>query len=175
MSGRRLVSMRVFAAALFLLLTSCGYHLVGSGGGAGAIPADVQTVAIIGNADAPVLSMLRQRLSSEHYRLIDGLEGAAIADMTHHALLHVQISPLAFVPSAYDVAGIATQYQMIFAGTLMLEQDGKTLWQSGPIQRQGDVYVTGGPTSIDASRTRLLNDLQQQWVSDAVGRISSGF
>ncbi|PIP02832.1 MAG: adenosylmethionine-8-amino-7-oxononanoate aminotransferase, partial [Zetaproteobacteria bacterium CG23_combo_of_CG06-09_8_20_14_all_54_7] len=150
-----------------MLLSSCGYHLVGHGEGTGAIPADVHTVTITGNADARLLSMLRQRLVSQRYQLIDG---GAIADTAHHALLHVQLNPLAFVPSAYDLSGVATQYRMTFTGSLMLEQDGKTLWQSGPIQRQGDVYVSGGPASIDASRTRLLSDLQKQWVSDAVGR-----
>jgi len=155
-----------------MLLSSCGYHLVGHGEGTGAIPADVHTVTITGNADARLLSMLRQRLVSQRYQLIDG---GAIADTAHHALLHVQPNPLAFVPSAYDLSGVATQYRMTFTGSLMLEQDGKTLWQSGPIQRQGDVYVSGGPASIDASRTRLLSDLQKQWVSDAVGRVRSGF
>jgi len=155
-----------------MLLSSCGYHLVGHGEGTGAIPADVHTVTITGNADARLLSMLRQRLVSQRYQLIDG---GAIADTAHHALLHVQFNPLAFVPSAYDLSGVATQYRMTFTGSLMLEQDGKTLWQSGPIQRQGDVYVSGGPASIDASRTRLLSDLQKQWVSDAVGRVRSGF
>jgi len=164
---------RVFAVMVaLLLLSSCGYHLVGHGGGAGAIPADVHTVTITGNAEAQLLSMLRQRLTSERYQLIDSAPGA---DTAHHALLHVRIDPLAFVPSAYDLSGVATQYRMIFTGSLMLEQDGKTLWQSGPIQRQGDVYVSGGPASIDASRTRLLSDLQKQWVSDAVGRVHSGF
>jgi len=160
------------AALLLLMLTSCGYHLVGHGGGTGAIPADVQTLSIAGNADGSLLDMLRQRLKSERYQLV---AAGSVNDAAHHALLHVQLAPLSFVPSAYDVTGIATQYRMTFSGSLMLEQDGKTLWQSGRIQRQGDVYISGGPASIDASRTRLLNDLQRQWVSDAVGRVRSGF
>jgi len=155
-----------------LLLTSCGYHLLGHGGGPGSVPADVHTVTIIGNADTRVLSMLRQSLSSEHYQLVDG---GVVTNMAHHALLDVRISPLSFAPSAYDVLGVATQYKMILTGTLTLEQHGKTLWQSGPIQERGNVYVNGGPASIDASRARLLHNLEKQWVSDAVGRLRSGF
>lgn len=160
------------AALLLLTLTSCGYHLVGHGGGTGAIPSDVRTLSIVGNADQLLLDMLRQRLRSERYELV---AAGPVHDAAHHALLNVRISPVSFVPLAYDVTGIATQYRMTFSGALMLEQDGKTLWQSGLIQRQGDIYISGGPASIDASRTRLQSDLQKQWVSDAVGRVRSGF
>jgi len=167
-----LAGMRVCLMLAMLVLSSCGYHLVGHGGGRGAIPADVQRVSIVGNVDSALLSLLKQRLASDQYSLVDA---ASVTDQAHHALLSVRMSPLVFVPSAYDLSGVATQYRMVFSGTLMLEQDGKTVWQSGVIQRQGDVYVSGGPASIEASRIRLLQDLQKQWVVDAVGRVRSGF
>jgi len=154
-------------------LGGCGYHLVGHGDGAGgAIPADVQAISLVGNADAKLLSQLRQRLQSDRYAIIDASE---INDDAQHAMLHINISPLSFTPSAYDISGIATQYRMIFTGSLMVVKQGKTIWQSGRVSRQGDVFVTGGPTSIEASRERLLKDLQKQWLSDAIGRIRSGF
>jgi len=164
---------RILLAGLILALSGCGYHLVGHGGDSGAIPADVQAVSLVGNADAQLLSQLRQRLQSDRYAIIDAAD--TTGEHTTHAMLHINLAPLTFTPSAFDATGIATQYRMIFSGALLLEQQGKTLWQSGPIQRQGDVFVTGGPTSIEASRQRLLSDLQQQWLSDAVGRIRSGF
>lgn len=167
------VRMRLLAvAAGMLMLASCGYHLVGHGGGTGAIPADVHTLTLSGNGDATVMSALRQRLLSDQYQLVEDM---AVADQAHHALLHVHIAPLVFVPSAYDATGIATQFHMSFNGSLMIEQDGKTVWQTGAISRDGDLFVAGGPASIDASRLRLLRDLQKQWVSDAIGRIRSGF
>ncbi|MDX8405892.1 MAG: adenosylmethionine-8-amino-7-oxononanoate aminotransferase [Mariprofundus sp.] len=158
--------------ALALLPSACGYHPVGGGQQTGAIPADVQTLSLVGNADVKLQSMLRSRLPSDRYQWRDS---AQVEDMAHHALLFVQLSPPKFTPSAYDAAGIATQYRMIYAGQLLLEQDGKTLWKSGPVQRQGDVYVSAGPASVEASRTRLLHDLQKQWLSDVVGRLRSGF
>jgi len=153
------------------MFTACGYHLVGSGDGKGGIPADVETLTVAGNADARLLSDMRSKLVSDQYELIEG----SVGDRSHHALLHVQLAPLGFTPSAYDTAGIAIQYRMVFGGSLLLEQGGKTIWQSDPITRQGDVYVTGGPASIEASRTRLLQQLGKQWVSDALGRLRSGF
>jgi len=161
------------ALLLALSLGSCGYHLVGHGDGTGgAIPADVKAISLVGNADAALLSQLRQHLQSDRYAIIDAKD---IDNLATHAMLHINISPLRFTPSTYDASGIATQYRMIYTGSLMLVKEGKTIWQSGAISSQGDVYVAGGPTSIEASRERLLQDLHKQWLSDAVGRIRSGF
>ncbi len=157
---------------LVLSLGGCGYHLVGHGDEDGAIPSDVKAISLVGNAESRLLSQLRQRLQSDRYAIIDAKESE---DEATHAMLHINISPLTFTPSAYDVAGIATQYVMVFTGSLMLVHEGKTIWQSGAISRRGDVFVAGGPTSIEASRERLLKDLHKQWLSDAVGRIRSGF
>jgi len=158
-----------------LLLSGCGYHLVGHGDGIATIPPDVKTVSLIvrGSADQQVKSMLNQQLASDQYTLIESQD---VIDQEGHANLHVNISPLGFYPSAYDAAGVATQYRMVFSGSLkIIRGDGKSIWQSGLIQRQGDVYVTGGPTSIEASRERLLEDLRKQWIQDALGRLRSGF
>jgi len=163
------------STALFctlLILGACGYHLVGHGGGSGAIPADVKTVSISGNMDATLLSRLRQRLHSERYAIVKA--GSAV-DRSQHASIEVSISPLIFIPSTFDINGIATQYRMTFSGSITIQHHDKTVWQSGAIQRQGDVFVTGGPTSIEASRQRLQQDLSKQWLNDVIGRLRSGF
>ncbi len=165
--------LRTGLLAGMLMLAGCGYHLVGhGGGGSGAIPADVKTVSISGNADASLMSLLRQRLQSEAYAIV---EAGSLTDQSHYALIIVKMSPIIFIPSTFDISGVATQYRMTIAGSITLQQHGETVWQSGAIQRQGDVFVTGGPTSIEASRQRLQRDLGKQWLSDAVGRIRSGF
>ncbi len=161
------------SAALLLLLSSCGYHLVGHGGGAGAIPADARTVAVLGSGDAQdITASLRQLLRSERYELVDA---NSAADERRHATVRVNISPVSFTPSVYDAAGIATQYRMTLTGSVMVEMGGKPVWQSGAIQRRGDIYVAAGPTSIEASRERVLRDLRKLWATDAAGRIRSGF
>ncbi|ATX80676.1 Outer membrane lipoprotein LptE/RlpB (LPS assembly) [Mariprofundus aestuarium] len=159
--------------AIALLLSGCGYHLVGHGDGEGAIPTDVKTVTLtIRSSDAQLKAAIRQRLTSARYALIESQD---VIDSKAHANLRVTISPLVFTPSAYDVAGVVTQYRMVLSGSLMVERDGKNTWQSGLIKSQGDVYVAGGPTSIEASRERLLEDLRKQWIQDALGRLRSGF
>jgi len=156
-----------------LLLSGCGYHLVGHGDGEGAVPSDVKTVSlIVRSSDSQLNAAFKQRLTSDRYALIEPQD---VIDSRAHANLRVTISPLVFTPSAYDVAGVATQYRMVLSGSLVIERDGKSIWQSGLVQRHGDVYVTGGPTSIEASRERLLEDLRKQWIQDALGRLRSGF
>jgi len=168
----------LLAVLLALALNSCGYHMVGHGDGAGgAIPADVTLLSLAGNAKPAVLVALRQRLQSDRYAIVEanGVEANTTGDETTFAMLYVTVSPLVFTPSTFDATGIATQYRMIFSGSLLLERQGETIWQSGMVQRQGDVFVSAEPTSIEASRERLLADLRKQWLSDAIGRIRSGF
>jgi len=157
-----------------LALSACGYHLVGHGDDGGAIPADVQAISLVavGNADAQLLTQLHQRLQSDRYVIVNV---DTVDEQTQHAMLHIKVAPQTFTISAVDASGIATQYRMVFSGSVLLERQGKTIWQSGQVQRQGDVFVTGSPTSIEASRERLLRDLQKQWLLDVVGRIRSGF
>jgi len=168
----------LLAMLLLCLLSSCGYHLVGHGDGAGsAVPADVTLLGLAGNAKPALLSSLRQRLRSDHYAIVDGngVEANKTENEDNFAMLYISIAPLVFTPSTYDAAGLATQYRMVFSGSLLIERQGETIWQSGLIQRQGDVFVSAEPTSIEASRERLLRDLRKQWLSDAIGRIRSGF
>jgi len=155
-----------------LMLSGCAYHLVGHGSSVGTIPADVTTISIGGNADHNLLLQLRQRLHSDAYSIVDGGD---VSDQQHHATVDVQLPAPSFVPSAYSTNGVATQYRMTLSGSVSITRQGESIWQSGAIQRQGDVFVTGGPTSIESSRQRLLEDLSRQWVNDAVGRMRSGF
>ncbi len=156
-----------------LLLSACGYHLVGHGDGPGAIPADVQRLALVarGEEGRQLLPGLRRELAADDLHISIGGRRADAAD----AFLIVRMQPVRFTPSAYDAAGIASQYRMLYSGSLMLERQGRTIWKSGSISEQGEVYVTGAPASIEASRQQLLRGLRKQWLRTAVGRLRSGF
>ncbi len=168
--------LRALLLTTLLLPAGCGYHLVGQGSEIGAIPADVRSISVSGNANPALLNALRQRLRSSRYTVVDrAADGGSGADSQQHATIYVNIGPARFTPSAFDRNGIATQYRMALSGSIRVEHNGDTLWQSGQILHQGDVFVTGGPTSIEASRQRLQQDLGKQWLNDAVGRLRSGF
>jgi len=168
---RYIDSMAVLLAGL-MLLNSCGYHLVGHGNEVGAITEDIRTISVVGNAEKSLLVRFRQHLHSDSYAIVNDGD---VSDPEHHAIVHVNVPVPSFVPSAFSSGGVATQYRMIFTGSVAITRQGETIWQSGNIQRRGDVFVTGGPTIIEASRERLLKDLSKQWLNDAVSRLRSGF
>lgn len=158
---------KLLAAMLMLLPAACGYHLVGHGEGTGAIPADVHAITLaVSDESRPYLPLLRDRLQRAGYDL-----EPARSD----AILRVMHEPESFVPSAYDRSGVATQYHMAVTGSLILERNGRAIWQSGNITVQDDIYVTAGPASIEASRQRLAGDLRREWVRQAWSRLQSGF
>lgn len=160
-----------------LVLASCGYHLVGHGGDAGVIPADVKTVSLqaANETAATLMPELKRYFSTKGdkgYELVD-------ADKPHDAEVHADVrleqASRQFVPSAYDRSGVATQYRMTISGNIRVYRAGKLLWESGAISESGDVYVTGGPVGVEASRSRIQRDLQKQWAARAWNRLSSGF
>ena len=173
--------LRIIALLLVMGSTGCGYHLVGHGSGQDAIPADIKTLSITGNAEPGLFASMRQQLQSDRYAIVSESQRsqqsqqAQKTEATDHATLIIKMGNMRFFPSAYDRNGIASQYSLIMTGTLQLDRGSETIWKSGPIQRQGDVFVTGSPTSIEAARIRLQKDLLKGWLNDAVGRIRSGF
>jgi len=156
--------MRRLFALFGLLLASCGYHLVGHGG-PGLLAPDEQLTLVVQGMPARDESRLRERLA------------AAGVQLTTHGdtVLFVRQQPARYVPSAYDRAGVATQYRMTISGEARLERAGKPVWESGPIVKRGDIYVAGGPASIEAARAQLEVDLQRQWRRDLLARLRSGF
>ena len=154
-----------------MLMSACGYHLVGHGDTPGAIPPDVNVVAVMGAGEAQkYVPTLRSKLTAADYTVISSevkTQAQAVVRLTHNREL--------FVPSAYDRAGVATQYRMTLSGSVDVEQEGRVIWQSGPIVVQDDVYVTGSLASIEAARQRLKEDLGKEWVRRAWSKLRSGF
>ena len=160
-----------------MLLTSCGYHLVGHGNGAGVIPADVETVSLQATNEAAksLLVELKRRISNrseEGYLLV---EADKVEDAEAHAAIRLEQASEQFVPSAYDASGVATQYRLTISGNILVYRSGKLLWKSGVISESGEVFVVGGPPGAEAARNRIQRDLRAQWASRAWSRLSSGF
>jgi len=169
--GRR----AVLPAMTALILGACGYHLVGHGDGAGAVPADVTTVSVeatgaIGNSLARALK--REMAGNPHYQVV---AAADVDDEASHAVIRIEQVSESFAASAYDASGLATQYRMTITANVRLFRAGTVLWESGAISKSGDVFTAGGPTGIESSRERIRKDLQKEWTLAAWARISSGF
>jgi len=166
---------RLTALVLTLLLTSCGYHLVGQDSGRGAIPKDVSTISMRaeGALARSLATGLKHRLETgDRYTFIGEKEQR---DESTHAEIGIDQVSESFVASAYDQAGVAAQYRMNLKARVRIFRSGQAVWNGGLLSMAGDVFVAGGPAGIEASRERIRNDLKREWIQEASDRIRSGF
>lgn len=161
---------RWFPILMALLLSSCGYHL--AGGPPGALPDDVQRLAIIPVGDEA--GMLARTI---HGELALRAGNVALVQAGGNAQAELRIGPLSstYRPVAYDEQGIATAFRATLSGNLSLWRDGASIWNTGDIFMQEDVFAVGGPASIEASKARVLESLRNRWSSEAIQRFASGF
>jgi len=175
MMRRRFLSLRPLkllplSLSLCLLLSACGYHLMGMG--QGVVPADVQVVRVIGAGgderfSENLLAFMRDNAS---YKVIGGA-----SELDADAELHVSQLSESLATITYDASGIATVDRMTLTGEMSLWRDNARIWHSGAISAYEDVDVAGGPTAIESAKTRIRSDLETQWMRQAWLKLSSGF
>ncbi len=153
-----------------LMLSSCGYHLMGMG--RGVVPADVQVVRVVGAGgnERFMSSWLTYLRDNASYKVI-----AAASDQEAEAELHIGRLAESLVAITYDASGIVSVDRMTLSGEISLWQNGESIWNSGAISVYEDLDVTGGPTTIESAKTRIRSDLETQWIRQAWLKLSSGF
>lgn len=159
-----------------LLLTSCGYHLVGQGESS-VIPEDVTSARLTTNAgeQGKLLLAELQQLWLQHETL-PPLESNSMTEKT--VVLRIEQASQTFSPIAFDAAGLALQYQLSVSGLLNIYQQDGLLWSSGMVSVRGQVFGEAGsnnPSTVEAERVTLAEQLEQQWAQDVMARLQSGF
>lgn len=160
--------MRLIVLAMVLLCGACSYHIVGQE--RGVIPSDADTVSL--HATSASTQAMYQPLLTYFQARSHGYQWQESEGQAQMQFLSFQES---FVPVAYDAAGIATSYRLNLSGSLELWYEEKSIWRSGTVTVYDDVFVLGGPASVDASRQRVREELDRQWMIEIWLRISSGF
>lgn len=161
---------------LLLMLAGCGYHLAGDSD-RGVISTDVHTVSIQRNGVSDQLWVaFRDQLAQSYGTQLAIIEPSEKGeDASHHMEIRLEKGDESFVPSAYNAAGIASQYRLTVGAKVSVYQKGELLWASETIKESDDVYAVGGPAGIEAAKARLSGDLYRQWAIRAVQRLRSGF
>ncbi|MDQ6963181.1 MAG: hypothetical protein Q9M28_11765 [Mariprofundaceae bacterium] len=153
---------------MILLCSACSYHIVGQD--RGVIPNEAHTVSLHATSantqamQAKLLAYFQERSHGYQWQQEDGQAQMQFLSFAEQ-----------FVPVAYDAAGIATSYRLSLSGSLELWHDEKEIWRSGSIAVYDDVFVLGGPASVDASRKAIREELERQWMIEVWLRIASGF
>ncbi len=167
----------IFILLLALLLSSCGYHLVGQGQ-SHVIPHDTRTVTLQTTPSTLgkiLLAELRaqwlQRESLPHLQ-----EGSGKT----HVTLRIENPEQAFTPVAFDASGLAIQYRLSVSGVLRMYQEHSLIWQSGLVTSSADIFgdaaaLSNNPASVEAEREALEEQLHQKWAQDVLARLQSGF
>ncbi|MDQ6967915.1 MAG: hypothetical protein Q9M14_04455 [Mariprofundaceae bacterium] len=163
----------LFAVLMLVLgLSACGYHLVGQGDSSGVISKDVtQVVLVAADQRGKLFSVFRKKLA----RSYDVPIVRASEAMPDAVEIRMENMAETMTASAFDSSGIANQYRVSISGVLRVVQSGKELWVSEAISVSGDVFATGGTVAIEAQKERVLQDLRDEWVQKALGRLRSGF
>lgn len=161
---------RLLVLSLCLLLSACGYHLMGMG--RGVVPADVEIVRNMdaGNDTRFISEWMGYVRDHATYTVV-----SADSDQQAGAELHVSKLTESLAPITYDANGIVTVDRMTLSGEISLWRDGERIWNSGTISAYEDVDVSGGPTAIESAKTRIRSDVETQWMRQAWLKLSSGF
>ncbi|HID36846.1 MAG TPA: hypothetical protein EYP39_05650 [Ghiorsea sp.] len=163
---------------LVVLLTSCGYHLVGQGK-SNVIPEQVVSASLTSQGaaqDKALLAELRQAWIQR--KSLPVLQDKT--QNTQHVSLRIESASEVFTPVAFNVSGLAIQYRLSVSASLKMYQNNALIWQSGLVVSSADIFgdaaaLTNNPASIEAERETLLEQLRKQWAQDALARLQSGF
>lgn len=162
-----------FYLTLSLLMTSCGYHLVGQGA-ATVIPSEVLTAHLSSQAGVEYQALLKQlKISWGQRKNLPVLQDTT--SLVNHITLRIEQATESFVPVTFDAAGLAIQYRLQVRAVLNMYQEHDLLWGSGAVMVSGDVFGDVNPSAIEAERAELLENLRQQWAKEAMNRLQSGF
>ncbi len=163
--------------ALVLMLTSCGYHLVGQGDSA-VIPQGTTSASLLSEG-----SKLGKILLGElHQQWLQkpSLPALQSGSDKNHVVLRIEGPNEAFTPVAFDNLGLAIQYRLSVSGVLNMYQNNTSIWRSGVVSASADIFgdasaLANNPTSIEAERETLVEQLRKQWAQEALARLQSGF
>jgi outer membrane lipopolysaccharide assembly protein LptE/RlpB len=161
---------RLVVLTVCLMLSSCGYHLMGMG--RGVVPADVDVVRVIASdqSDQFISNWMAYLRDNATYEVI-----SAASEKESGAELHLGRLTESLAPITYDTSGIVTVDRMTLTGEVSLWQNGERIWNSGAISSYEDIDVSGGPTTIESAKRRIRSDLETQWMRQAWLKLSSGF
>jgi len=161
-------------AACALILSACGYHLVGQGGTSDVVPKDavVLQVQMLSGDDARLLAVAEKSLVQRM-----ALPLLKQTDDSTEAVLNVYIEAAneSMVATSFDSAGVANQYRLTISGNMRVLYQDKERWQSGVITVQGDVFAAGDAVAIEAQRESVAKSLRKAWVQKVLQRMYSGF
>jgi outer membrane lipopolysaccharide assembly protein LptE/RlpB len=169
-----------FVAALFfaLVLSSCGYHLVGT---TSFLPDDIENLYVESFRNQTKWVDMDQRLMEAltlewvrrgRLRLVDS---PAKADV----VLTGVIQRLAVIPVSYDDQGRANEYQMSLQAEVQLKdargEDDAVLWEDKAFSRRTSYLVDPNAVNYFDRQNLAMDELSREFASALVTAVLEGF
>ena len=164
------------AAAAAALLSSCGYHLVGT---SSSLPPNVRSLHIPAFINRTSQPELEQRLSDTVSReFINRGQLKLVADAAQaDALLKGEITNFGMIPLSLDAQGRATEYQIgITLKVTLTSADGKTVYWENPsfIYQEKYPIDLSSPDYFDRLNT-AVDQISVKFAQALVTTIMEGF
>lgn len=160
----------VISLAFTMLISSCGYHLVGQGDGAGVIEQGGEVIILpAAGLSASWYAELQRQLGRD-YQLVDVNQKDAGAYRVKLSGASEQLNPV-----AYDASGIAVQYQLVLSASMQVIRGSEIVWESSAVAVAGDIYASGGPVEIASQREKVAAELYREWTRKMLTHMRSGF
>jgi len=168
---------RLTAAALALLVSGCGYNLVGKGNFLDPTIRTIEVPAFINRTTRVELEQRVTQAVAEEFvsrgrlRLVTDAKAA-------DAILRGSIDSFGITPVAFNAQGRATQYQISITAKIELvdhRNDDKVLWKNDQYRftENYQVDVTTGDTFDQ--ETRAIREIAVRFAESLVANLAEGF
>ncbi len=169
---------RTLVGACLLLLSGCGYHLVGT---ASFLPPEIETLHVERFENRTTWADMDQRLGESltqewvrrrRFRVVEAPEEAEI-------LLKGVISSVNVTPVSFDQQGRVTEYQMtLLVGVRLVDTRGDepvTLWEDQGFSRQVSYPVDVSAVDYFDRQVEAMEELAEDLARALVTTILEGF
>jgi len=169
---------RLFLIPLLLVLSGCGYHLVGT---ATYLPPEIQSLHVEffenqtsrGDMDQRVAEALNlEWVRRGRFQLVDRAEDADI-------VLGGTMTGLSVVPVSFDESGRATEYQMTLLTEVWLNdvrgEDPVLLWENKSFSRRTSYAVDEDAVDYFDRQRAAMDELSTDYARALVSAVLEGF
>lgn len=170
---------RVLAAFALVLLSGCGYTLVGKGN---FLPADAKTVHIPTFVNRTTRVELEQRVTRAVQEEMVARSGLKLHSAPEGADLIVNgtITSFGLNPVAFDEQGRTTQYQVVVRASIVLvdhrnEDEDKVLWKNEEYYFTETYPVNPESGQTFDQETRAISDIAVRFAESLVSSLLEGF
>lgn len=169
--------MRRFFLLALLVVTGCGYTLLGRGS---VLPEHITTIQVPTFVNRTTRVELEQRVTQEVAEEFVSRGGLAVvqSESEADAILRGEITSVAIIPIAFNDQGRATRYQVsIGAGIELVDhtREDEVIWKNDAYRFAESYAIEAGGLDAFDQETRAIQEIAERFAESVVSSILEGF